>query len=253
MKALISCDTVFEVLTRGPFPAGDAGDADVDSHLRACHSCRVLAEALRPAVNLFHESMSVEEEQELPAYLGRVEEAVSRAQDPPAGNKPRGYLGTGRGTSAGLVMGGLMGLAASCLIWLAGQTDSTHQSLVERGGRTAVAESPVDDVDQNRRAPLLLASFGLPLSCYAVPSQPNHAQRRVQEQPASPESAVTAVRLTEIACCTRCHFAGGTAVVSRSALRTISTSCAACHQPSSTTGRPESLSWLYRESPRRAC
>src|SRR5262245_36946691 len=84
MKAVMSCDEVFDVLTRGPFPTCDANDADVDLHLSACHSCRQLAEALRPALNLFHESMPVNEEEELPTYLGKV----GRALDASAGEGP---------------------------------------------------------------------------------------------------------------------------------------------------------------------
>ena len=61
MNRLMNCDHVFDILTRAPFPAGEASDADVEHHLRACHECRQLAEALRPAVDLFHESIPSDE------------------------------------------------------------------------------------------------------------------------------------------------------------------------------------------------
>ena len=54
MKLLLDCDDVFDRLTRGPFPSGAADDDAVESHLRSCHECRELAEALRPAVKLMH-------------------------------------------------------------------------------------------------------------------------------------------------------------------------------------------------------
>src|SRR6478609_4205974 len=72
MKLTINCDHVFEILTRGPFPSGDPQDAAVEMHLLACHECRELAEALRPAVDLFHESIPVGEQEELPGYRGAL-------------------------------------------------------------------------------------------------------------------------------------------------------------------------------------
>lgn len=57
MQSTVSCDRVFEALTAMPFPAGGDDDARIEDHLRACHDCRRLAEALRPAVNILHESL----------------------------------------------------------------------------------------------------------------------------------------------------------------------------------------------------
>src|SRR5262249_6617771 len=77
MKRTINCDQVFEILTRGPFPSGDPNDAAVELHLLACHECRELAEALRPPVNLFHESMPFSQHVDLPGYSG----ALCRSDD----------------------------------------------------------------------------------------------------------------------------------------------------------------------------
>ena len=71
-RLLLNCDQVFEVLTRGPFPSGAPEDEAVERHLRACHECRQLAEALRPAVALFHEAVSADEALELPEYQGSL-------------------------------------------------------------------------------------------------------------------------------------------------------------------------------------
>lgn len=71
MKSL-NCDQVFDVLTRGPFPTGDAIDAPVERHLAGCHECRQLAEALRPAIELFHEAIEPEESRDLPGYHGSL-------------------------------------------------------------------------------------------------------------------------------------------------------------------------------------
>ena len=72
MKLLVNCDQVFDVLTRGPFPTGDASDEAVEQHLRACHDCRRLAEALRPAVALMHEAVGGEQALSLPEYQGSL-------------------------------------------------------------------------------------------------------------------------------------------------------------------------------------
>src|SRR5436190_19435945 len=69
---LLNCDQVFDVLTRGPFPTGEPQDDAVERHLRACHECRQLAEALRPAVALLHEAVDADEALELPEYQGAL-------------------------------------------------------------------------------------------------------------------------------------------------------------------------------------
>lgn len=84
-KLLISCDQVFEVLTRGPFPTGQPGDEAVERHLRACHECRQLAEALQPAVELLHESLDPAQTADLPEYQGALaiaERAVTTVDGP---------------------------------------------------------------------------------------------------------------------------------------------------------------------------
>lgn len=64
------CDDVFDRLTRGPFPSGAPEDGAVEAHLSHCVSCRRLAEALRPAVELFQEAVGPEECFGLPGYHG---------------------------------------------------------------------------------------------------------------------------------------------------------------------------------------
>jgi predicted anti-sigma-YlaC factor YlaD len=69
MKLLLDCDDVFDRLTRGPFPSGAEDDGAVEAHLRVCHECRELAEALRPAVDLLHNAYPGEA---LPSYQGEA-------------------------------------------------------------------------------------------------------------------------------------------------------------------------------------
>src|SRR5262245_38469058 len=73
---MISCDEVFDVLTRGPFPTGRPSDGVVEAHLARCADCQRLAEALRPAVELF-EAVAPEESRTLPSYGGRLPSTVA--------------------------------------------------------------------------------------------------------------------------------------------------------------------------------
>ena len=91
----MNCDQVFDILTRGPFPTGTAIDAGVETHLDACAECRRLAEALRPAIELFQEAIGPEESRDLPGYwcamaTDRKQPVVSYAEDrPPRSLLPR--------------------------------------------------------------------------------------------------------------------------------------------------------------------
>ena len=76
----MNCDQVFDILTRGPFPTGTACDTPVEAHLNVCRDCRRLAEALRPALELFQEAIGPEESRDLPGYWC----AVATEQTQPA-------------------------------------------------------------------------------------------------------------------------------------------------------------------------
>ena len=68
----MTCDDVFDQLTRGPFPTGNAGDELVERHLASCADCRRLAAALAPALDLLREAMPPEESFDLPGYHGQT-------------------------------------------------------------------------------------------------------------------------------------------------------------------------------------
>jgi hypothetical protein len=103
MKSVIDCESVFERLTRAPFPSGGSHDDDTELHLQVCHDCRSLAEALRPAIGLFHESL--EDDESLPKYNGRLL-AVSANE----------FIGSGERNRFGALL--VAGAAACALAWL---------------------------------------------------------------------------------------------------------------------------------------
>jgi hypothetical protein len=66
----MDCDRVFMILTRGPFPTGEPWDEQVELHLESCADCWRLAEALRPALEVFQEAVPASESRDLPGYWG---------------------------------------------------------------------------------------------------------------------------------------------------------------------------------------
>lgn len=66
----MDCDHVFYVLTRGPFPSGAPEDDECQLHLETCVDCWRIAEALRPADDLFQEAVPASESRDLPGYWG---------------------------------------------------------------------------------------------------------------------------------------------------------------------------------------
>jgi len=145
MKVVISCDEVFDVLTRGPFPTGQAQDEYVDAHLAVCHECRQLAEALRPAVDLFQESMLENEKQPLPVYLGRFHATV-----PDVVPKPKRIATSSNSQLTGVSLVALLGIVALFVVTCQGlfseeENHASSQTLgVAGGGVVRVVKQSVD-------------------------------------------------------------------------------------------------------------
>lgn len=78
MKTILNCDQVFLRLTAGPFPSGRPDDDQVMHHLEDCMACQRLAEAMRPACNLLHESLQSDERESLPAFFDDSDQAYRR-------------------------------------------------------------------------------------------------------------------------------------------------------------------------------
>lgn len=72
----MDCDQVFMILTRGPFPTGESWDELVEAHLETCGDCWRLAEALRPALEIFQEAVPPSEGRDLPGYWGDARPAT---------------------------------------------------------------------------------------------------------------------------------------------------------------------------------
>jgi hypothetical protein len=253
-KLLLNCDQVFDVLTRGPFPSGDETDQPVESHLRACHECRQLAEALQPAVYLLHESLSAKDCEELPRYQGVLSaieqdreilrdlrgEAPSggsalSASRPPA---PR----TAQSLEAGLILRTLASVLLLVTVGVASWSLVTTLSATRLHPLAAAGDAAggrqAEQVGKPRGI-MLLASLDLPSTCF-----PREWSARLESAShGSAEPSIGELALAGFRCCTECHHGGakGASPTSEQAAQrdpnmrlvaVVQESCAACHTPS---------------------
>ena len=73
----MDCDEAFWKLTSKPHTEGDEAELELLIHLAVCPSCEQIAEALRPALNLHHESLPRREQRSLPVFQSaRVKSSV---------------------------------------------------------------------------------------------------------------------------------------------------------------------------------
>jgi hypothetical protein len=233
----MNCDQVFDVLTRGPFPTGTSCDEPVEAHLNECPECRRLAEALRPALELFQETVDPEESRDLPGYWSGIagekqQAAVSYArQVEPRAAATRTGRALGRLThdlsaltawrmaamlALGVTLGMLLGarMTLERLGWSPAGPDASVAPLVphEERPRTGLAE----------RMKLAV----LP-ACRASNSDDGW-----DDGPRG-ERLLASVDLASLNCCSGCHHAASDAVPGAATAR-VAQSCQLCHneQPS---------------------
>jgi hypothetical protein len=210
MKTLLSCDQVFETLTRGPFPAGGPDDEAVELHLAGCHECRCLAEALRPAATLFHESLSAVEQERLPSYDGllarNANEAIAEKPTDPR-FAPRGAMTCGWSQAMQFGSAMLLGISLClALIMVSGRFVGPTSS------RRDLAALPMVRAVYHPHAGQLLklASEKLPGVCF--PS----------------DWKEEALAKTKLDCCSRCHAPG--AAERKGCDQAWNHACTRCHQ-----------------------
>lgn len=241
---MILCDEVFDILTRGPFPTGAPSDGIVESHLTQCDACRQLAEALRPAVELFQEAVTPEESRTLPAYWGEstsnltpwlsIEKHHSEKSAPSqVAQRTRRAVRYGARTrrlpslssislrpAARLAAALLLGMALAGLLRQLGSAGDDFQLAtvapgeLEGQARWLLAERGAQWFERNK----------LSGQCIAEAAGP-----RLVAAPGGNRSAVGSI---ELACCSSCHVASGSVrrMTSR-ATSTLVTACRACHPP----------------------
>jgi len=222
---LLNCDQVFDVLTRGPFPSGDASDEGVEHHLRACHECRRLAEALRPAVELLHEAVDRDEAVELPEYHGTL--PLQRPLAPgvkavaPVPRSARRFdqaVSAIRLIAASLLMAALGVLAYGYAVSPpANQRDSRFGGLL--GSRVPPAHLP------DGPALISLASLKLPARCL-----PAKYEALTADQAQVLAAAMASGTEEALRCCTECHAAAKPLAASTNLVAALAQHCVLCHR-----------------------
>lgn len=229
----MNCDQVFDVLTRGPFPTGTACDAPVEAHLQVCPECRRLAEALRPALELFQEAIGPEESRDLPGYwcavsTERTGPLVSYARDLEqnrAAPRPLVQVPSQSGFSALSAWGLAASLALGVLLGSLASTRWSYDgfsSFAPDDAHGVIIRSAPDDQPRFSAVEKKLLA-GLPAACYR--NQPAPALRNVVGR----QQVLDTADLGNLACCTECHNSASDSVSSHATV-TVSQSCQICHK-----------------------
>ena len=246
MIRLLSCDHVFEILTRGPFPAGEATDHEVERHLRSCHECRQLAEALRPAVALLHEAVSADESLALPEYKGSLPELVpagpahleqrskrplrcglrkvERAKRPGARRREREFDYSRMASATRLIAASILIASLATLSW--GLATSSRPGSQAVAQSATAAETGLPRLMPDQQGLITLVGLKLPSGCFP-------AQLKIDS---ASGGALPADLQAAIQCCTVCHHATAEAAdkaagaPNRQVAAISSQSCKACHR-----------------------
>jgi hypothetical protein len=248
-KTLLNCDQVFEVLTRGPFPTGEPEDDAVERHLRACHECRRLAEALRPAVALLHEAIETDEATALPEYQGalpwkrpdrlrRLSMArLAAAREQPAESDARPIRLAPSAVDLALrsapTVRAMRVVAASLLVFALG---ALLFAIAWAPNRRLTWDSDLafDSPAVVNRAPpgmptakglLTLASLKLPPTCV-----PNSHRPVSADDAGAIAAAIDNGSLATLRCCTECHHAGTAQPSSTRLIAIAEQNCQLCHR-----------------------
>jgi hypothetical protein len=240
-NVLLNCDQVFEVLTRGPFPTGEASDEAVEHHLRACHDCRRLAEALRPAVSLLHEAIQSDHAMALPEYQGSLPDSKAHVQKPSKGtvrnlgvrqiarpsravrsrvDRPHHLVNAVRLTAAAILVAALGAMLYG--VSMSARNSGAPNRVVNISPRTP---QEGDKALPDAEGLLRLASLELPTICLP----PSH-RAASDEQAAMLALAMTDGTLEALRCCTECHRAGSSSNHNRQMVASVGQSCQVCHR-----------------------
>ena len=221
---MIHCDDVFDVLTRGPFPSGEASDNLVERHLADCAGCRRLAEALRPAIELFEEAIGPEESRHLPRYWGDAAtdvvdacEAETRVAPPQAGLVVRArrdkILEVGRNAARFLA-------AVAVGIAIAAVFDQSRAHPAGGGSvLPAAGEYALDAILHD--------------AAWSPDALPSDCRKRSQVALVTTAAREESRMITELLkqdCCIECHHSGSSAPTSDAAMTTTLLACSTCHK-----------------------
>lgn len=268
-RLAVSCDDVFEVLTSGPFPRAVlerdsarvsaapcivAQDAEIEAHLAACHECRQLAEALRPAVDLIDAAVR-EIDADLPVYRGSLPDpvncgslpdpvAIGELREPsvsPAAPPHFGML-SGRARPNHPIEGVWTLVAALALgIGLVVLFQDGGINFRQSGDRAVWPSNTryiAHKYQPNAEGLAQLSSLGLSIACL-LPTAERSDERQAAQAEAADSELTSVSSAGRYACCVGCHAPIGSprnATPTSAAARprvdlvaTLASSCLACH------------------------
>jgi hypothetical protein len=226
---MIHCDEVFDILTRGPFPTGAPSDGIVESHLNHCETCRQLAEALRPAIELLQEAIAPEECGGLPRYGGAAADSTTWFERDAAPLKTKRAVAGGRGSAAATRSqptalpwrSAARFTAAACIgLALAGML---RQLVVSR------------DSFRDAAQPVAVAAYWRPgTDGRQWAAHQGLSDRCLQELDgftvaAAPAASNNDDDILQLACCLTCHSAGHDRLLPATRVRGFVQACQACH------------------------
>ncbi|RCS40653.1 hypothetical protein DTL42_25120 [Bremerella cremea] len=199
---LPTCDDVFDVLTRGPFPTGQHDtDFPVQRHLTVCHSCRELAEALRPVTAVLAEGQQEvsTEETSLPVFLAEAQAPCNCCVTDQAEQKSTDPIRVLRGPLIAFALC-VMVMLAFTSNWLGGQHKPNPTPVSPSG--TLVADVPAPN------SGLLEAGFSLAnCSLLAVDNVKKPAASVAESTPVQTDEHLSQ-KFSAEQCCSQCHHAG---------------------------------------------
>jgi hypothetical protein len=231
----MNCDQVFDILTRGPFPTGTSCDVHVEAHLSDCADCHRLAEALRPALELFQEAVDPEEGRDLPGYFCAtsaerqspvlsyaaeyetrpIPRRLSVELEPVRPRVPAAAWRTAAMVAIGVTVGLLLSSGTADRIGL------PTMDLANIKNDSAGLPPPPENSPATSQADWVeLAS--LPAACYG--RKPDQTQRyRLHDH-----QLLASAKLENLSCCSGCHNSASDSVPSSATMK-VAQSCWHCH------------------------
>lgn len=227
----MTCDDLLDLLTGQSRADNNQSRDAMKRHLAHCRSCRRLADALEPAVELFREAAAgdefaapslyegpwSEQEREEPEWDDAEKHAPLVTRPPETPEWVRHLFG---GDLLRLAAAVLIGLTLGALVW--GTTDSPVGATTP--GKLAISAPGSATLSTPR---VTLASLRLTAACLPIEHRPADAAIAPRVRPAT--ELLASADYSALNCCTLCHASLGEAPHSRFATSEVVRSCQACH------------------------
>lgn len=226
----MTCDELFDLLTDECGAENGACRDAMKRHLSGCRSCRRLADALEPAVELFRECSAGDDLAAPSVSSGpwsEPEETDSAWDRPPRAWHDRPaptpwMMQVFGGDVLRLAAAILVGLTLGALVW--GQDDSSSGA---NGSAGLASVAPAGNADSSIAPRVTLASLLVTVACLPEKHRPVSDSDSPHLRPAV--DLLASADLGALACCTSCHASLGMASHSKSATLQVIRSCQACH------------------------